>query len=256
MTSTKQYALEITPTLTDQALMRLLLGRRLSADLRTMCVIGAHRFEEKAFIDWIFPSLRNIYLFEPLAEPRKALEIIERMDPRVRVFPYAISDQDGTADFQVTNNDGESSSLLSFGTHSTLFPRVAIERTIRVPTRKLSTAIADSALEPPDLLIVDVQGAEFQVLASLAKEVLRHVRLIYTEVSKEAVYLGSRPLSDVESLLAADFVNIGFAPLMAHTPMHGNAVFVRKDDVARATAFTLKGHARNLAYRLRGIHPA
>ena len=243
-------AFAINPSATDQDLLKLLLGRKLSAQVKTLCLIGAHRFEEKAGIEWIFPSLENIYLFEPLEGPRSALEKIAKEDPRVRVFPFAISETDGTAEFQVANNDGESSSLLKFGTHTDLFPHVAIERTIQVETRKLSTVIEANQLHHPDLLIVDVQGAEYQVLASLEDHLLQDIRMIYTEVSKEPVYLGSRTFADVEALLTTRFANMGYAPLTRRTPMHGNAVFVRHADVDLALQYTLKGHGRNLLARL------
>jgi len=228
----------------DTDLLRQLLGRRLCAQLHVLAVIGAHRFQEERLINRVFPNLRRIYLFEPLAEPLAALRAVQARDARVRVFPVALSDRDGTASFHVTSNDGESSSLLEFGSHARLFPQVAVARTIDVPTRRLDSLLRENALEPPDVLLVDVQGAEHQVLSALSPELLAHVRLIYTEVSTEPVYADSGLLPDIERLLSPRFVNLGFAPLRADVPMHGNAVFVARRDVDQALALSAMGRVQ------------
>jgi FkbM family methyltransferase len=229
----------------DTDLLRQLQGRRLVRELSTLAVIGAHRFQERRLIDRLFPGLRRIYLFEPLAEPLKVLRQIEAADARVRVFPFAISDRDGTASFHVTSNDGESSSLLPFGSHVQLFPDVCVAGTIEVATRRLNSVLTEHGLAPPDVLLIDVQGAEYQVLSSLQANLLRHVRLIYAEVSTERVYQSARLLPDVERLLAARFVNLGFAPLSADVPMHGNAVFVAREDVPVALALSPVGRLQH-----------
>jgi hypothetical protein len=81
------------------------------------------------------------------------------------------------------------------------------------------------------VLIIDVQGAEYLVLKSLPPSVLDRVRLIYTEVSTEAVYHSAGLLADVEALLSPRFRDVGFAAISPTVPMHGNAVFVADADV-------------------------
>jgi FkbM family methyltransferase len=235
----------------DIDLLRQLRGRRLSARVRVLCVIGAHRFDELPLIDELFPALRRIYLFEPQAGPLAVLQHLARQDARIRVFPVAVSDRDGTAQFHVTSNDGESSSLLVFGSHRDLFPDVEVQRTIDVPTRRLDSVLAEHGLEPPDMLLIDVQGAEYQVLKSLPPTLLATVRLIYTEVSTERVYESAGLLADVEALLVPRFVNLGYAPLRVDVPVHGNAVFAARDDVDDAIALTFTERARRMRRRLR-----
>ena len=235
----------------DIDLLRRLRGRRLATRLQVLCVIGAHRFQEARLIDRIFPNLRRIYLFEPLAEPLAELRALAVQDQRIRVFPVAISDRDGSARFNVTSNDGESSSLLAFGSHGDLFPEVRVAETIEVPTRRLDSVIAEHGLESPDLLLVDVQGAEYQVLSALPAPLLDRVRLIYAEVSTERVYESAGLLPDIERLLAPRFVNLGYAALRRDVPMHGNAVFVAQADVEEALALTLTGRAHHAWQRWR-----
>jgi len=235
----------------DIELLRQLRGRRLSNEVRVLCVIGAHKLGELPLIDRVFPRLTRIHIFEPLPAALQALNALAERDQRVTVIPAAVSERDGTAEFHVSSNDGESSSLLDFGSHRELFPHVSMRETITVRTRRFDSAARELGLEPPDAVIIDVQGAELQVLRSFGNALLDRVRLIYTEVSTEPVYAGSGLLSDVEALLAPRFVNIGYAPISAGVPMHGNAVFVARDDVSRATGYSVWGRLRVVSRRLR-----
>lgn len=240
----------------DTDLLRQLLGRRLCAKLQVLAVIGAHRFQERRLIGRVFPNLRHIYLFEPLPEPLAELRRIEAEDARVRVFPCAVSDRDGTARFNVTNNDGESSSLLELGSHAALFPDVQVARAIEVPTRRLDSVLSEHGLAPPDVLLIDVQGAEHQVLAALSPELLGRVRLIYSEVSTEHVYAAGGLLADIERLLAPRFRNLGFAPLRPGVPMHGNAVFVAQEDVDEALELSPLGRLQQWMRHRRRLRKA
>jgi FkbM family methyltransferase len=218
----------------DEELLERLRGSALARSVRSLAVVGAHRFEEARQIDKLFPGLQHIYLFEPLQEPLATLQRRAAADARIRVFPVAVSDTDGVARFNVASNDGESSSLLSFGSHETLFPHVGVQQVIEVPTRRLEGLLAEHGLPAPEVLVVDVQGAEYQVLASLGEALRQQVRVIYTEASTEAVYAGSRLLHELESLLAPRFRKMGFAPLRPGVTVHGNALFLAQDDIAKA----------------------
>ncbi|MBC7992744.1 MAG: FkbM family methyltransferase [Rhizobacter sp.] len=214
-------------------------------------MIGAHKFEELRLINRLFPSLQHIYLFEPQAEPLVALKQLAERDSRIKVFPCAVSDTDGVASFNVASNDGESSSLLKLGTHRELFPEVTMKTVIEVPTRRLDSVLTEHGLANPDVMIVDVQGAEYLVLKSFSPTVLDGLRLLYTEVSTEALYESAGLLSDVEALLASRFVNLGFAPMRADVPMHGNAVFVARADADVAVALKLGERFRRAFHRLK-----
>jgi len=214
-------------------------------------VIGAHRFVELPLINRLFPALQRIYLFEPQAGPLAALAQLAQKDSRIRVFPVAVSERDGTAQFHITNNDGQSSSLLALGSHRELFPEVKVQRTIEVPTRRLDSVLTEHGLEPPDMLFIDVQGAEYRVLQSLPPALLAKVRLIFSEVSTERVYETAGLLADVEALLAPRFVNLGYTPQRPDVPVHGNVIFVAAGDVEDALALTLPERLRRTRRRFR-----
>lgn len=200
----------------------------VAQQIHTLYVVGAHRFQEQALYDQLFPNLKRIYLFEPIPELAEYLRRFEQRDARVKVFPYALSNDNGMRDFFLTNNDGESSSLLRLGKHKQIFPHVHETRTLKVPCRILDDLIQEEGLEEPDMLLLDVQGAEFHILSSLSSKLKRRLRALYVEASLEEVYAGARCLSDLQVVLQADHDLISFAPLGQDSPTHGNALFLNR----------------------------
>lgn len=210
-------------------LLAALHGLLISQKIETLVFAGAHLFQEAHVLFKLFPKLKRVYLFEPLPQLYEPLKRWEAGDPRVRVFPYALSDADGLATFHVTNNDAQSSSLLPLAKHTEIFPDVVEVSRITVERKTLETVMTLHDLSPPDMLFIDTQGAEYQILSSLSAALLRGVQIVYTEVSTEELYKGARTLDDIKVLLDPDFMFVAFAPLFAHTPTHGNALFVNRD---------------------------
>lgn len=213
---------------TQHELLVSLAGTPMAAEIRTLCVGGAHRYQERQLFDRLFPNLERIYLFEPLTELAYTLKQVEAADPRVRVFPYALSDHNGEQEFYITDNDGESSSLLRLGKHREIFPHVKAVRVTRVQCRTLDRVIEEAGLSMPDMLLLDVQGAEHRILSSLSPQLKRHMRVLYVEASLDEVYEGARCLDDLAAVLADDHRLVSFAPLSPQSPTHGNALFVNR----------------------------
>ena len=147
--------------------------------------------------------------------------------PMVHVFPFALADADGTARFHVSNNL-QSSSLLPLKAHREVFPYVETVRQIEVPVRSLDSVIDEYGLEQPDLLYVDVQGAEYRVLAGLSEDRRARTRVIYTEASTIEMYEGAKLLSDLEVLLAPQGFELAGFQDMLQTRVHGDALFVNR----------------------------
>ncbi|HEU4685409.1 MAG TPA: FkbM family methyltransferase [Nitrospira sp.] len=209
-------------------LLSALAGTEIAKQIRTLYVGGAHRFQERALFDQLFPNLERIYLFEPIPELADFLRRFERMDSRVKVFCCALSDGNGARDFFLTNNDGESSSLLRLGTHQQIFPHVREVRSIQVTCRTLDSIIQDEQLLEPDMLVLDVQGAEYQILSSLSAELKARLLVLYVEASLEEVYAGAKCLDDLKQVLRCDHDLLSFAPLGPDSPTHGNALFLNR----------------------------
>ena len=209
-------------------LLSSLANTSIARNIRVLCVGGAHRYQERQLFDQLLPHLERIYLFEPIPELARQLKQFEVTDSRVRVFPFALSDHNGAQDFFITNNDGESSSLLRLGKHREIFPHVREVRATQVECRTLDHVIQEAGLLKPDMLLLDVQGAEHQILSSLSPGLKKHIQVLYVEASLEEVYQGARCLDDLEVLLADDYRLVSFAPLSRHSPTHGNALFVNR----------------------------
>ena len=212
----------------EDDLLLTLKGRSICQTIRVLYMVGAHEFQEDKLLRELFPNLEQIYLFEPIPEMCK--ELAEKLSgrPGLEVLPIALADRNGKSNFFVTNNRA-SSSLLTLGEHKRLFPHVSVQRVIQVDCRTLESVISERKLAPPDMLFLDVQGAEYQILSSVSPQLLQRIHLIYTEASKEEVYQGARNLDDLKRILLRDFAFLGFAPLANICPTHGNALFVNQE---------------------------
>ncbi|WP_454061317.1 FkbM family methyltransferase [Candidatus Nitrospira salsa] len=217
-------------TIQDQyELFRTLQNNPLVHTVHTIYIIGAHLFQEQAMLQRLLPNLHHIYLFEPIPECYTYLKKITVHDSRIQVFPYAISQSDGPVEFFLTDNQGESSSLLPMGKHREIFPSVHHINTITIESRHLEHVIQEYNLVKPDMLFLDVQGAEYQILSSLSEDLLSHIQLIYAEASLEELYEGSKTLQDLRKVLHEHFIFAGYAPMSEQTPTHGNALFTTRE---------------------------
>ncbi|MGE5314730.1 MAG: FkbM family methyltransferase [Acidobacteriota bacterium] len=212
----------------EDELLLALNGIDLVADIRSLCIVGAHKYQERELLDFLFPNLTQILLFEPVPELYESLRQFEHADPRVRVFPYAISGSDGTAVFHLTDNDAASSSLLEFKKHKEAFPYVHMTGAITVETRRLDSVLGEHGLAAPDMLMLDVQGAEYAIISSLSESVRAAAKIIYTEASTTEFYAGARVLSELQEELNTTHEFVAFSPLTSSVREHGNALFVRR----------------------------
>ena len=198
----------------------------IADEIRKIFFIGVHLFEERDWFFSVYKNLESIALFEPIPHINKQLKNMFHLDDRVMVLPYAVSDSVGVAKFNVSNNL-YSSSLLPMKEHSKIFPEVSMNDSIEVEQVSLQHIIESGLLAIPDMLYIDVQGAEYMVLSGMDKSLLQHVKIIYTEASTVEMYEGARLLEDIITFLKDDFVFIGFEDMM-NTGVHGDALFINK----------------------------
>jgi FkbM family methyltransferase len=217
------------PVTNSDELLHQLQGRPITREIKVLYIVGAHLFQEEQLLSSVFPNLEKIYLFEAIPPVALQLRQLTINNPKVRVFDYAISDSNNQVDFHVTDNNGESSSLLSLGKHQEIFPWVHEAGVIRAEAHRLEDCISWHGLREPDMLFLDVQGAEYLILSTLSQRLRSKVKLIYTEVSTDEIYRKARMLEDVKRLLSPEFLFAGFAPIGQICPTHGNAVFIHRD---------------------------
>lgn len=110
--------------------------------------------------------------------------------------------QDGVQlEFNVTNHDGMSSSILQFGTHPEFSPDTVWVDHITMRTTTIDTLVKENDITGCNLLVMDLQGAEGIVLEG-ARAFLEHVDFVFTEVNTAEVYKGCIHMEDLDALLA------------------------------------------------------
>jgi FkbM family methyltransferase len=140
-----------------------------------------------------------------------------------------LSDEDGKeVDFNISSNEGQSSSFLQFGTHKTAHPDVTFVDQIKLTTKRLDTLIDELNLNIHEFnfLNMDLQGAELLALRGLG-DYLRYFKYAYLEVNEKELYKGCALVEDI------DLYMLGFGFRRAETMMlkhwgWGDAIYLRK----------------------------
>lgn len=121
----------------------------------------------------------------------------------IQCINACVTDRDGdTIKFNVANNDGQSSSIFEFGTHSKMHPSVKFIETITIKSSRIDTLIDYYQINPKvfDFLVMDIQGAELLALKGCG-ELLRGFPHIYLEVNQEELYKGCDLVEEIDLYL-------------------------------------------------------
>jgi FkbM family methyltransferase len=135
----------------------------------------------------------RVVAFEPMADNREILAAnlaLGGIADRVTVLPFALSDEDGTAEFQVDDMQTTSGTLSKVTGGGASEGRRNLRLgplTTRVPSRRLDTAVAEERLPPPDVIKVDVEGAEGLLLRGAAGLLREHRPRLLVELHGAAV---------------------------------------------------------------------
>jgi FkbM family methyltransferase len=173
----------------------------------------------------LWPNAK-IHTFEPVPQLFKALQNKLSAVKNVHVYPYALSDRTGPIDLYISSGmSAGSSSILSPLKHLDAHPEVKFENKQKVEAYTIDDWAKKNEITSVDLMWLDMQGAEYRVLAS-CPEILKTVKVLFTEVSLIETYK--------EVLLYPEFKKWlekqGFEVVMEDLPHHdmGNVLFVRK----------------------------
>ena len=185
--------------------------------------VGAHLAEEAA--EYSRLGIHNVYWVEGNADNIPAIErAVYQYDHWV--ICALITDRDREAiQFNITNYDSMSSSVLEFGTHPTFSPDTVFVERRMVESRTLDSLGAEYEWFPGvNLLNMDLQGAELLALNG-AKQLLRRIDYVYTEVNNKEVYKGCAQVEELDAFLS-DFerVETGWVGDQGW----GDALFVRR----------------------------
>lgn len=102
-------------------------------------------------------------------------------------------------DFNVTNYDGMSSSILEFGTHPQFSPDTVFVDKLRLKAWTIDTLVSMFEVKA-NFLNMDLQGAELHALWG-GTNFIQGVDYIMTEVNREQVYVGAAQVSELDALL-------------------------------------------------------
>lgn len=200
-------------------------GKRFSGVIH----IGAHHGEEaEAYMQG---GVKSIYWFEANKD------IMKHLFDATKIYNIAqeyvcqvLSDVDGEEiDFKITNN-GQSSSILEFGTHQTYYPNIKVVATKKLRTKRFDTVAKNLNINLAnfDFINLDVQGAELKVLRGFGNifETHQNIKAIYSEVNFEEVYVGASLVEELDSFLGTyNFVRVQ----TVNTPYKwGDALYLRK----------------------------
>lgn len=186
--------------------------------------IGAHECEELK--DYVAHGINsnNIYWIEAMEDKVKLM----KSKNITNIYQAFIDDVDNKdIEFNISNN-GQSSSLLEFGTHSTHHPHVHFTHKINGKTKRLDTFIEENNIPIQDLNFInlDIQGVELRALKSMEKY-LKHVDYIYTEVNSDYVYKNCNLIGEIDEYLK----KYGFkreATEMAGNAGWGDAFYIKQ----------------------------
>lgn len=161
--------------------------------------VGAHECEELEAYKAIGVQTDKIYWVEAMSNK------VDLMKSRgvPNVFQALVDDIDGKpVDFKITNN-GESSSILDFGSHLKHHPHVHVVSSNTMSTTRLDTFIDynNIPIHSLNFLNLDIQGVELRALKSMGKY-LPHIQYIYTEVNTEYVYKDCNLIDEIDEFLS------------------------------------------------------
>ena len=197
----------------------------LSLKIKGILHVGAHECEELA--DYLRYGLSMDQIFWVEAMKEKVDMIKEKFNNQIRIYEAVIDEKDGAeTPFYITNN-GQSSSILEFGSHAQHHPQVSVVSEKKLTKTRLDTLIEANyiPIENINFLNFDIQGVELRALKSMEKY-LKHIDYIYTEVNSEQVYKHCDLIGDIDSYLES----FGFkrvAVRMAGNCGWGDAFYMR-----------------------------
>jgi FkbM family methyltransferase len=168
--------------------------KKYNVNIKGILHVGAHECEEIYDYERYIP--RNKILWVEAMPDKVALS--KSRHQGLQIENAVVSDVKETVKFNVSNN-GQSSSILEFGLHSTFHPHVHYVSSFEAETKLLKDIICNYDINY-NFLNLDIQGAELKALKGM-EEYLPKVDYIYTEVNCDYVYKGCAIVNEIDEYL-------------------------------------------------------
>jgi len=179
--------------------------------IRGVIHVGANVGEER---NWYKEKgAEKVLWFEPNPSLFPVLqENIKEFENNI-AFNIGIHDSLSEAVLHIASNDGQSSSILSLGTHARRHPKVHYVRDQKIKLMRLDAFLEDSGrdISHYNFLNVDVQGVELNVIKSLG-DLIEQIDYVYVEVNREELYVGCNMIQDIDAYLTIH----GFERMATH----------------------------------------
>ncbi len=136
-----------------------------------------------------------VHVFEPLPANAERIRRLVALNPEksITLHARAVGERDGEMDLMIMPETSMAKLEMStFQADNTSATRV------RVKVRSVDAMVAAGEIAPPELMKIDVEGAEAMVLAGARETIRRHRPMIFAEVHSSAL------LSECRALLEAD----------------------------------------------------
>ena len=184
--------------------------------------IGAHECEELDFYNRLGLTPNDIIWIDAL--PDKVMEAQLKGIPNV--YNAVITDTDNEdVTFNIANN-GQSSSVLQFCTHSVEHPSVVFINTIETKSMTIDTFFERNSIDASTLNFwnMDIQGAELLALKGATTN-LDYATVLYLEVNEKELYKNCGLVSDIDQFLTS----YGFHCVLTCMTIHGwgDALYIK-----------------------------
>jgi FkbM family methyltransferase len=181
-------------------------------EIKGVIHIGAYHGSEKNKYEHL--GAKNLVWIE--ANP-EYYEIIKRNVGDDLVIIQAVGNENIESILNIANN-GQSSSILEFGTHLDEHPGINYSGKIDISIKRMVDIIEEYSLdiESYNFLNIDVQGYELEVMKGF-DDLIGRFDFIYSEVNEKELYKGCPMISEIDEYLN----KFGFKRIQTLMTLHG-----------------------------------
>lgn len=146
----------------------------------------------------------SVVWVEPIPEVFETLRTnLKGFTKQIALKALVTDVDDEEYNFNLSSNNGASSSILELNLHKDIWPDVVFEKTIKLYSKTLPSLLRDNNINTSgyDMLVMDTQGSELLVLTG-AIPILQNFTYIKTEAPDFESYKGCCQLKDLQSFLS------------------------------------------------------
>jgi FkbM family methyltransferase len=183
------------------------LVKKYNLNVTGVIQIGANLAQEHNI--YLRHGIKNMMYFEP--DPNTYNRMLEKLSidktSNIQTFNIALGNENKMVDFNVSDNDGASSSILEPKLHLLQHPNVHFTHKIQVEMKRFDDLNLD--ISNYNFANLDVQGYEYEVFEGMMKTLENnpHIKYIMSEINIAETYAGNKTLDKILELLG----KVGFS---------------------------------------------